>query len=75
MNGYGLLVASKNKIARLIFVTSLAWLEGCVSPSALDHAVIAYDESTSEILSELLLINISRGYRILQLLLIFHHKV
>jgi hypothetical protein len=63
MNSYGLLVASKNKIVRLIFVASMAWLEGCVSPSALDHAVIAYDESTSEILSELLLINIARAHQ------------
>ena len=38
-------------------------LQACVSPYALDHAVIAYDQSTSEILSELLLLNIARAHQ------------
>ncbi|WP_260839252.1 hypothetical protein [Methylomonas koyamae] len=63
MKGYDYLVASKHKFVRLVVVANLTWMQGCVSPSALDHAVIAYDQSTSEILSELLLLNIARAHQ------------
>ncbi|MDD5268237.1 MAG: hypothetical protein PHO08_14090 [Methylococcales bacterium] len=41
----------------------LCGLQGCLSPMALDHAVIEYDKTTSEILSKLLLLNIARSHQ------------
>ncbi len=42
---------------------ALFGLQGCFSPIALDHAVIAYDKTTSEILSKQLLLNIARAHQ------------
>ena len=36
-------------------------LQGCMSPLALDHAVMAYDQTTSDIQSQQLLLNIARS--------------
>lgn len=63
IKGYGFLAVSTKKSLRLIILSSLMTLQACVSPTALDHAVIAYDQSTSEILSELLLLNIARAHQ------------
>lgn len=38
-------------------------LTGCLSPIALDHAVIAYDKSVTDILSKQLLLNIARAHQ------------
>jgi len=48
--------SSVGNLFRITVLACLTGLQGCVSPAALDHAVIGYDESTSEILSELLLL-------------------
>lgn len=42
---------------------NLANLQGCISPMALDNAVIAYDKATTEILSKQLLLNIARAHQ------------
>lgn len=63
IKGHGFLAVSTKKSLRLIILSSLMSLQACVSPYALDHAVIAYDQSTSEILSELLLLNIARAHQ------------
>jgi len=60
---YGFLAVSTKKSLRMTILSSLMTLQACVSPYALDHAVIAYDQSTSEILSELLLLNIARAHQ------------
>lgn len=41
----------------------LCSLQGCLSPMALDHAVIEYDKATMNILSEQLLLNIARSHQ------------
>lgn len=41
--------------------TALLVLQGCMSPLALDHAVMAYDQTTSDIQSQQLLLNIARS--------------
>lgn len=38
-------------------------LSGCLSPVALDRAVIAYDKTTTELLSKQLLLNIARAHQ------------
>lgn len=40
----------------------LCSLQGCFSPMALDHAVIEYDKTTTDILSKLILLNIARSH-------------
>lgn len=60
---YGFWVVFTKKTLRLVILSSLMALQACVSPYALDHAVIAYDQSTSEILSELLLLNVARAHQ------------
>ena len=42
---------------------ALCGLQGCFSPMALDHAVIEYDKTTTDILSKLLLLNIARSHQ------------
>ena len=37
--------------------------QGCMSPTALDHAVMAYDQTTTDILSKQLLLNIARAHQ------------
>ena len=44
-------------------ISVLCVLQGCLSPMALDHAVIEYDKTTSDILSKLLLLNIARSHQ------------
>jgi hypothetical protein len=39
-------------------------LQGCFSPMALDHAVIEYDKTTTDILSKLILLNIARAHQL-----------
>jgi hypothetical protein len=41
----------------------LCGLQGCLSPMALDHAVIEYDKATTDILSKLILLNIARSHQ------------
>ena len=41
----------------------LVGLQGCLSPLALDHAVIAYDKATTDILGKQLLLNIGRAHQ------------
>lgn len=41
--------------------TALLLLQGCMSPLALDHAVMAYDQATSDVQSKQLLLNIARS--------------
>jgi hypothetical protein len=47
----------------LIIFAGLMGLQGCVSPVALDRAVMAYDQVTTELLSKQLLMNIARAHR------------
>lgn len=63
MKDNSFMAAAKNTSLRLVAITCLTWLQGCVSPLALDRAVIAYDQATSDILSELLLRNIARAHQ------------
>jgi hypothetical protein len=42
---------------------ALCGLQGCLSPMALDHAVIEYDKATTDILSKLILLNIARSHQ------------
>lgn len=44
-----------------ILSTALLLLQGCMSPLALDHAVMAYDQATSDVQSKQLLLNIARS--------------
>lgn len=46
----------------LIFCTAFG-LSGCLSPIALDKAVIAYDKTTTDLLSKQLLLNIARAHQ------------
>ena len=61
--GRHLSASSTSNFFRVTVFACLIGLQGCVSPTALDHAVIGYDEATSEILSELLLLNIARAHQ------------
>lgn len=45
----------------ILLPTTLFLLQGCMSPLALDHAVMAYDKTTSDIQSQQLLLNIARS--------------
>jgi hypothetical protein len=55
----------KIKFTTKWYITMLALcsLQGCLSPMALDHAVIEYDKTTSDILSKLILLNIARSHQ------------
>lgn len=46
----------------LILLTALS-LQACLSPIALDHAVMAYDQTATEIQSKQLLLNIARAHQ------------
>lgn len=49
---------------RALFIPLLfLGLQGCMSPLALDHAVMAYDQTTSDIQSQQLLLNIARAHQ------------
>jgi len=60
-NLYQSLVLPKTA-ARWLIMLALCGLQGCLSPMALDHAVIEYDKTTTDILSKLLLLNIARSH-------------
>lgn len=49
--------------ARLLTILVLSGLQGCLSPMALDRAVIEYDKTTTDILSKLILLNIARSHQ------------
>lgn len=50
--------------ARWLAMLVLCGLQvGCLSPMALDHAVIEYDKTTTDILSKLILLNIARSHQ------------
>lgn len=51
------------KTPRLLIAMLMAGLQGCMSPLALDHAVMAYDKTTSDIQSQQLLLNIARAHQ------------
>lgn len=44
----------------LLFSLALT-LSGCLAPTSLEHAVLAYDEATTEVLAKQLLLNIARA--------------
>jgi len=48
---------------RWLIIMVLFNLQGCMSPMALDHAVIEYDKTTTNILSKLILLNIARAHQ------------
>jgi len=50
-------------IAKCLVILTLCSLQGCLSPMALDHAVIEYDKTTTDILSKLILLNIARSHQ------------
>ena len=50
-------------IIRWLATLALCSLQGCLSPMALDHAVIEYDKTTTDILSKLILLNIARSHQ------------
>lgn len=52
----------KSTVKWLILLFLLG-LQGCLSPMALDHAVIEYDKTTTDILSKLILLNIARAHQ------------
>lgn len=52
-------LAAKKCFSMLI----IGCLQGCLSPMALDHAVIEYDKTTTDILSKLILLNIARSHQ------------
>lgn len=47
----------------LLWLLASISLQGCLSPLALDHAVMAYDQTTSDIQSQQLLLNIARAHQ------------
>ncbi|MGY6277930.1 hypothetical protein [Methylomonas sp. MgM2] len=47
----------------IAMLVGLAISQGCVSPIALDYAVMAYDQTTTEIQSKQLLLNIARAHQ------------
>ncbi|WP_411727598.1 hypothetical protein [Methyloglobulus sp.] len=49
--------------ARWLAMLVLCGLQGCLTPMALDHAVIEYDKATTDILSKLILLNIARSHQ------------
>ncbi len=58
-----LIIAKFIKIIKnLVMVCLLLGLQGCLSPIALDRAVIEYDKTSSDILSKQLLLNIARAH-------------
>ena len=50
-------------IPRCLIIAGLCGLQGCLSPMALDYAVIEYDKTTTDILSKLILLNIARSHQ------------
>jgi len=63
MRHYSQPVLKFNRLTRLAVLAGLMGLQGCVSPTALDRAVMAYDQVTTELLSKQLLLNIARAHQ------------
>lgn len=55
-------LALAKSTARCLTVLALCCLQGCLSPMALDRAVIECDKTTTDILSKLILLNIARSH-------------
>jgi len=55
------------KLPRYLILLTLVGLSGCLSPIALDRAVIEYDKTATDILSKQLLLNIARAHQHLPL--------
>jgi hypothetical protein len=56
-------VLLNSSTAKWLTVFALCFLQGCLSPVALDYAVIEYDKATTNILSKQLLLNIARSHQ------------
>lgn len=56
-------LAPPKPAARWLAMLALCSLQGCISPMALDRAVIEYDKTTTDILSKLILLNIARSHQ------------
>ncbi|MFZ2170300.1 MAG: hypothetical protein WAW61_11760 [Methylococcaceae bacterium] len=56
-------LALAKSTAKWLTMLALCGLQGCLSPMALDHAVIEYDKTTTDILSKLILLNIARSHQ------------
>lgn len=63
MNASRLLQLLPKPINQLSYLLILVSVSGCFSPLALDHAVMAYDQTTTEIQSKQLLLNIARAHQ------------
>jgi len=50
-------------VVKCLIIMALCGLQGCLSPMALDHAVIEYDKTSTDILSKLILLNIARSHQ------------
>lgn len=50
-------------VTRCLIILSICSLQGCISPIALDRAVIEYDKSVTDVLSKQLLLNIARAHQ------------
>jgi hypothetical protein len=55
--------SSDKKIASLVALFAFISLQGCLSPVALDRAVIEYDKTMTDLLSKQLLLNIARAHQ------------
>lgn len=60
---FRLSVFSSRGLTQSLIPALLSGLQGCMSPLALDHAVMAYDQTTTEIQSKQLLLNIARAHQ------------
>jgi len=56
-------VIAKSSTRWLAMLVLCSLQGGCLSPMALDHAVIEYDKTTTDILSKLILLNIARAHQ------------
>lgn len=63
MTGSWLKSSLIDNVSQLFILAFLACSQGCMSPLALDHAVMAYDQTTSDIQSQQLLLNIARAHQ------------
>jgi hypothetical protein len=61
-NRYHSLALAKST-AKWLTMLAICGLQGCLSPMALDYAVIEYDKTTTDILSKLILLNIARSHQ------------
>jgi hypothetical protein len=61
-NRYHSLALAKST-AKWLTMLAICGLQGCLSPMALDYAVIEYDKTSTAILSKLILLNIARSHQ------------